>query len=1085
MPKRLDIKSVMVIGSGPIVIGQACEFDYSGNQALRALRAEGYRTILVNSNPATIMTDPDAADAVYIEPLTVDFLEKIISKEKPDAILPTMGGQTALNLTMELFEKGILKKHKVELIGANVEAIKKAEDRELFRQAMIKIGVDVPKSRTVANLEDGLATLKQIPFPIILRPSFTLGGEGGGIAENREDFVKMLTRGLELSPMHEVLIEESLIGWKEYELEVVRDKKDNVIIVCSIENLDPMGIHTGDSITVAPAQTLTDGEYQNLRDQSLRIIREIGVDTGGSNIQFAVEPKSGRVIVIEMNPRVSRSSALASKATGFPIAKVAARLAVGYTLDELLNDVTRSTPASFEPTLDYVVVKIPRFDFDKFRSSTPMLNTTMKSVGEAMAIGSTFKEAFLKALGSMENRFTWLKPTRFEEAEFTPQARAELLQFLAKPHYQRVLFIASAIRLGISLEEINKITHFDPWFLHQFAEILAAEKELKDLGAKKALALFKETPEVFGRAKALGFSDLYLAETIGVKETEIRALRLELRLHPQYRAVDTCAAEFEAFTPYLYSTYQNCWQKSPVAAEISPASSKQEKSVMILGGGPNRIGQGIEFDYCCVHGAMALREEGYKVIMVNCNPETVSTDFDVSDRLYFEPVTAESVLEIARIERPKGVIVQFGGQTPLKISHALELNGLKILGTSVNSIDAAEDRERCEKLAKQLGLRQPENGMVHTLDEAVSMAKSLGFPVLVRPSYVLGGQAMRIAYTEESVRRYAEQALIVSDGRALFMDRFLRDAIEVDVDVLCDGNDAVVGGVMEHIEEAGIHSGDSACAIPPFSLSPSMIERIRHAACELALVFEVHGLMNAQFAVQNDELYLIEVNPRASRTVPFVSKAIGKPLAKLAAKVILGTSIRSLGLPAALDENLRDFHVKGAVFPFHRFDNADTILGPEMRSTGEVMGRAPTFGGAYAKALIGNQMKLPRKGKVFLSLRNEDKRAALTIAREMVKQGLEIYATGGTQTYLTEHEIPSTRVKKLKEGSPNCVEMLKLKEFVLVINTTSDELAVQDSYEIRRSALESKIPCLTTVSEAYALLKALAIKEENLEVHPL
>jgi len=1084
MPKRSDLKSILVIGSGPIVIGQACEFDYSGNQALRALKAEGYRTILVNSNPATIMTDPETADAVYIEPLTVDFLEKIISKEKPDAILPTMGGQTALNLTVELAEKGILEKYNVELIGANIAAIKKAEDREKFRVAMIAAGLDIPKSKTVGNLLEGEAVLKDISFPLILRPSFTLGGEGGGIANDREEFLQMLKKGLELSPVSEVLVEESLIGWKEYELEVVRDKKDNVIIVCSIENLDPMGVHTGDSITVAPAQTLSDAEYQRMRDQAIRIIREIGVETGGSNIQFAVHPKTGRTIVIEMNPRVSRSSALASKATGFPIAKIAARLAVGYTLDELSNDVTRSTPASFEPTIDYVVVKIPRFDFEKFRDSTPILNTTMKSVGEVMAIGATFKEAFLKALSSMENRFTWLKHTEFDETPFTDEQKKKLLDFLGKAHYQRIFYLASAIRQGVSLEELYAVTAYDPWFLHQIRELISAEQEIHSLG-KKGLEKFRENRVLLAHAKAFGFSDRYLAEILQCKEIEIRKIRHDHKLHPEYRAVDTCAAEFEAFTPYLYSTYQNSWNPCSIPQEISPAEKQQEKTVMILGGGPNRIGQGIEFDYCCVHGAMALQESGHRVVMVNCNPETVSTDFDVSDRLYFEPVTAESVLEIARMEKPKGAIVQFGGQTPLKIAHALEAGGLPILGTSVNAIDQAEDRERCEVLAKQLGLRQPANGTVRTEEEAVALAKSLGFPVLVRPSYVLGGQAMKIAYSEESLRKFTKEAMIVSEGRPLFMDHFLRDAIEVDIDVLCDGTDAIVGGVMEHIEEAGIHSGDSSSAIPPFSLAPSMIEQIRRAACDLALAFNVKGLMNAQFAVQEDELYLIEVNPRASRTVPFVSKAVGTPLAKLATKIIVGAKIKDFNLPPALDEKLPLHHVKGAVFPFNRFDKADTILGPEMRSTGEVMGRAKTFGAAFAKAMIANSMKIEASGKVFLSVRDEDKRSALTIARELLKKGITLYATGGTNRFLAEHEIPSTLVKKFQEGSPNCVDMLKLKEFSLIINTTSDEKAVQDSFTIRRTALETKTPCFTTISEAYALLKALEATEESMDVLPL
>ncbi|MBX3717426.1 MAG: carbamoyl-phosphate synthase large subunit, partial [Burkholderiales bacterium] len=815
MPKRTDIKSILIIGAGPIVIGQACEFDYSGAQACKALRDEGYRVILVNSNPATIMTDPEMADVTYIEPITWRMVEKIIEKERPDALLPTMGGQTALNLTVQLAEKGILDKYSVELIGANIKSIKKAEDRELFRKAMISAGLDIPMSRTVKTLEEGLDALKEIPFPVILRPSFTLGGEGGGTAKDREEFSLFLKRGLELSPTHEVLVEESLIGWKEYELEVVRDHKDNVIIVCSIENLDPMGVHTGDSITVAPAQTLTDLEYQVLRDQAIRVIREIGVDTGGSNIQFAVNPKTGRVIVIEMNPRVSRSSALASKATGFPIAKIAARLAVGYTLDELLNDVTRSTPASFEPTLDYVVVKIPRFDFDKFRTSTPLLNTTMKSVGEAMALGSTFKEAFLKALASMENRFTWFRPTEYDTEPFTAERRRELLQFLGTTHYQRLLYLASAIRQGVELDELYRITHIDPWFLRQLAEILSAEKEIAALGWAKAENEFRKRPETLGRAKALGFSDRYLAEILGAKEESLRKLRLELGLHPQFRAVDTCAAEFVAFTPYLYSTYQNCWRDNPVPLEHAPSLTPENKTVMILGGGPNRIGQGIEFDYCCVHGAMALRERGYKVVMINCNPETVSTDFDVSSQLYFEPVTAESVLEIARIEKPLGAIVQFGGQTPLNLAKALEAADVPIIGTSPDSIDLAEDRERFQQMLAKLGLRQPRNGTATNHVDAARIAEQIGYPVLVRPSYVLGGRNMAIVYDSVSLQEYIAKALDAAPEQPILIDKFLEDAIEVDVDAISDGKLCLVCGVMEHIEEAGIHSGDSACALPP------------------------------------------------------------------------------------------------------------------------------------------------------------------------------------------------------------------------------------------------------------------------------
>ena len=1086
MPKRTDIRSILVIGSGPIVIGQACEFDYSGNQALRALRAEGYRTILVNSNPATIMTDVESADAVYIEPLTVEFLEKVIAKEKPDAVLPTMGGQTALNLTVQLAEKGVFAKYGVQILGADIAVIKKAENRQEFKECMLAAGIEVAKSATVHSLEEGRAALKQIPFPIILRPSFTLGGEGGGICHDMPKYERMLARGLELSPVNEVLVEESLIGWKEFELEVVRDKADNVIIVCAIENLDPMGVHTGDSITVAPAQTLTDGEYQKLRDLAIRIIREVGVETGGSNVQFAIDPKNGRVVVIEINPRVSRSSALASKATGFPIAKIAARLAVGYTLNELMNDVTRTTPASFEPTLDYVVVKIPRFDFEKFQNAAPYLNTSMKSVGEVMAIGRTFKEAFLKALASMESKHRWLTHTKFDKSEFGPAQRAELLGFLSHTHHKRIFYVASAIRQGVDLKEIEKITGVDYWFLHQLSEIIGMEMELRALGGKdKAFAFFRSHPAALARAKGFGFSDLWLADILKAPELEVRALRHELFIRPKYHAVDTCAAEFEAFTPYLYSSYAN-WNNSSSELEIEPAPAPQEKTVMILGGGPNRIGQGIEFDYCCVHGSLALQEIGHRVVMVNCNPETVSTDFDISNRLYFEPVTVEHVLEIAHIEKPKGAIVQFGGQTPLRIAAQIEAGGLKILGTSVDAIDMAEDRKRCEEIAKNYGIKTPASGTAHSVDEAIEIAKRIGLPLLVRPSYVLGGRAMRVVYREEGLRAFVNEALEVSEGQAIFLDRFLNDATEVDVDVLCDGEEVVIGGVMEHIEQAGVHSGDAYCSIPPFSLSPQMTQRIRQACRELAFAFHVHGLMNVQCAVQGNDIYLIEVNPRASRTVPFVAKAIGVPLAKIAAKLMAGAKLAEFNLPAALDEEMRLFHVKGPVFPFSRFDQTDTILGPEMRSTGEAMGRAPTFGGAFAKAMWATNVNIPHSGRIFLSVRNEDKPSLLLIVRELRKNGFTFSATAGTHEFLREHQIDSEKVKKILEGPGNCVEMIHAKKFALVINTTSDEKAVEDSYSIRRSALETHTPCLTTISAAFALLKALdATRKTSLDVYPL
>ncbi|MGZ3698840.1 MAG: carbamoyl-phosphate synthase large subunit, partial [Bdellovibrionota bacterium] len=979
MPKRTDIHKILLIGSGPIVIGQACEFDYSGTQALKALREEGYEVILINSNPATIMTDPELSDRVYVEPLTPEFVERVIEAEKPDALLPTMGGQTALNLTMELHRRGVLKKHAVELLGATPEAIHKAEDRETFKRTMDAIGVDSARSAVARSVEDGRRIARELGLPIILRPSFTLGGEGGGIARTEEEFLQKLERALFLSPTKDVLVEESLLGWKEFELEVVRDRNDNVIIVCSIENFDPMGVHTGDSITVAPAQTLTDREYQNLRDQSIKIIRAIGVETGGSNIQFAVHPKTGRVIVIEMNPRVSRSSALASKATGFPIARVAAKLAVGYTLDELTNDITKTTPCSFEPTIDYVVTKIPRFDFEKFRPTEPILTTQMKSVGEVMAIGRTFDESLGKALAGLETDMPWFKPLEGGiQWELIDQA-----------HSRRIWAIGDALRKGASVEEVSRRSSIDPWFLNRIANHLGAEKLLR----AKPWPIDAET---LRRVKSLGWTDRAIAGVLGLSEEQIRLDREALGVHGKFQSVDTCAAEFEARTPYLYSTY--------IGQDESRLTDR--KKVMILGGGPNRIGQGIEFDYCCVHAAMALRAAGYETIMVNSNPETVSTDFDISDKLYFEPLTPEHVLNIARLEKPIGAIVQFGGQTPLKIAHALERGGLKILGTSVSSIDLAEDREKFEVLVRELkvlGLEQPDAAIARTPAEAVERAAKLGYPVLVRPSYVLGGRGMRIVHSQSELQQYIGEAIRFSDEHPVLIDRFLDKATEVDVDAICDGKETYIGGLMEHIEEAGIHSGDSACSLPVVTLSVAVQERIRTYTRELARRLKVVGLMNAQFAIQGDRIFLLEVNPRASRTVPFVSKAVGRPLAKLAVEVMLGKSLRSLGVRADFDLGLTTFNVKAPVFPFSKFPNVDVLLGPEMKSTGEVMGRGRTFAGAYAKAMRAANMSLPSGGKAFLSIRNEDKAEALKVAYGLKDLGFELWATRGTAAFLNGH----------------------------------------------------------------------------------
>jgi carbamoyl-phosphate synthase large subunit len=1057
MPRRHDIKKILLIGSGPIVIGQACEFDYSGTQALKALKEEGFEVVLVNSNPATIMTDPEFSDHVYVEPLTPDFLEMIIEKEKPDALLPTMGGQTALNLTLAVHEKGILKKHGVEILGASPDVIHRAEDRQTFKTIMDSIGVESAKSMVVKNLEEGKKALQEIGLPLILRPSFTLGGEGGGSADTEEEFLEKLDRALYLSPSNEVLVEESLLGWKEFELEVVRDRKDNVVIVCSIENFDPMGVHTGDSITVAPAQTLTDREYQNLRNQSIQIIRAIGVETGGSNIQFSLNPRDGRIIVIEMNPRVSRSSALASKATGFPIARVAAKLAVGYTLDELTNDITGTTPCSFEPSIDYVVTKIPRFDFEKFRPTPRVLSTQMKSVGEVMAIGRNFEESLGKALAGLETDSPWLKPL-----SETSQAHWELIE-IGNP--DRVRALADAMRAGKNIEEISERSGIDPWFLWRMHRLLEGEKVLHTQGWPLSADSLREL-------KARGWTDRALAGFLNLSEDQIQKDREALGVFPSYHQVDTCAAEFEAKTPYLYSSY--------FGEDESQITQKQK--VMILGGGPNRIGQGIEFDYCCVHAAMALRTIGLETIMVNSNPETVSTDFDISDKLYFEPLTPEHVLNIARIEKPLGVIIQFGGQTPLKIAKALEKGGLKVLGTSPENIDLAEDREKFEAVIhelKALGLKQPEAALAMDREEAIQKANKLGYPVLVRPSYVLGGRGMRIVHSEAMLQEWIEEALQVSDKHPVLIDRFLDKAIEVDVDAISDGTQTTIGGLMEHIEEAGIHSGDSACTLPPVSLPLSVSDRIRTFTRELAKRLNVIGLMNVQFAVQGDEIYLLEVNPRASRTVPFVSKATGYPLAKLAAQVMLGKTLKELGIQNDLDKNLKRYHVKAPVFPFHKFPDVDVILGPEMKSTGEVMGRASTFAEAYAKALEAAGMPLPTEGAAFLSIRNEDKAGILPIAFSLNALGFELWATSGTAEFLQSHKLPVHAINKVMEGSPHCVEAILSGKFSLIINTTSDEKAIKDSFSIRRAALEKKLPYSTVLASARAMVDAIQQKQRG------
>ncbi|MEE9144083.1 MAG: carbamoyl-phosphate synthase large subunit [Candidatus Binatia bacterium] len=1070
MPKRTDIKSILLIGSGPIVIGQACEFDYSGTQALKALKEEGFRVILVNSNPATIMTDPDFADRTYIEPITTDIVEKIIRKERPDALLPTLGGQTALNIAIDLAEQGILDRYGVEMIGAKLESIKKAEDRDLFKEAMAKAGLDLPRSGYARNYREAKKIQQKLNFPVIIRPSRTLGGSGTNIAYGPEDFKEVVLAGLNISPVHELLIEESVLGWKEYELEVMRDHKDNVVIICSIENFDPMGIHTGDSITVAPAQTLTDKEYQIMRDASLKVIREIGVDTGGSNIQFAVDPKDGRLVVIEMNPRVSRSSALASKATGFPIAKIAAKLAIGYTLDEIPNDITRETPACFEPTIDYVVVKIPRFTFEKFPQAKDILTPQMKSVGEVMAIGRTFKESLQKAMRSLETSSYGFE----EKLSLEPSERAESLNQVRKkletPNAQRLWYLADAFRLGMASEEIHALSKIDPWFLEQIRQIVEAEDKIKENREKSE----ELPPEYLRKLKQMGFADRRLAILLNRTEQEIRSLRIQSGVRAVYSSVDTCGAEFAAYTPYLYSNYEGDDESNPT----------QKKKVMILGGGPNRIGQGIEFDYCCVHAAFALKEAGFETIMVNCNPETVSTDYDTSDRLYFEPLTFEDVMNIVDREKPDGVIVQFGGQTPLKLALPLERAGVKIIGTSADSIDLAEDRERFKELIEQLGINQPPGGIARSYEESLEITEKLGYPVLVRPSYVLGGRAMEIIYDRESLEHYITHAVAASPDHPVLIDKFLDNAIEIDVDALADGERVVIGGIMEHIERAGVHSGDSACTLPPKSISSEIQAEIRRQTVSLAQALKVCGLMNVQFAVQENHLYVLEVNPRASRTVPFVSKATGRPLAKLAAKVMVGKKLADLGITTEIHP--RHISVKEAVFPFNKFTGVDTILGPEMKSTGEVMGMDHSFGLAFAKAQLGGGVRLPHEGSVFISVRDGDKEKVYSLAERLHHIGFQIVATRGTAAYFQKRGIIVDEINKIHEGGLHIGDAIQKGEIAMVINTPEDAHSHAASFSIRRTALDYQVPYFTTVAGAYAATEGIELlKKRDFDVQPL
>ena len=1065
MPKRTDIKSILIIGAGPIVIGQACEFDYSGAQACKALREEGYRVILVNSNPATIMTDPETADAIYIEPIEWRIVAQIIANERPDVLLPTMGGQTALNCALDLAREGVLEKYGVEMIGASREAIDMAEDREQFRVAMLEIGLEVPGAELAHNMEEALQQQLTIGFPTIIRPSFTMGGSGGGIAYNREEFEEIVSRGLELSPTTEVLLEESVLGWKEFEMEVVRDHKDNCIIVCAIENLDAMGIHTGDSITVAPAQTLTDKEYQRLRDASIAVLRKIGVDTGGSNVQFAVNPDDGKVVIIEMNPRVSRSSALASKATGFPIAKVAAKLAVGFTLDELRNEITGgATPASFEPTIDYVVTKVPRFAFEKFPAANATLTTQMKSVGEAMAIGRTFQESLQKALRSLETGRDGLNEILQGDEQET--RTANLRRELREASGERILYVAEAFREGLSLSDVNEMTGIDPWFLAQIEDLVRSEDSLR------AGTLDSLQKQQLWKLKRKGFSDSRIAGLLGETESRVRDHRHALGIRPVYKRVDTCAAEFATSTAYMYSTYEEECEAEPTG----------QKKIMVLGGGPNRIGQGIEFDYCCVHAALALREDGYETIMVNCNPETVSTDYDTSDRLYFEPLTLEDVLEIVHKEAPDGVIVQFGGQTPLKLARALEAAGVPIIGTTPDSIDLAEDRQRFQQLLERIGLKQPPNRTASSPEEAVGLAEEIGYPLVVRPSYVLGGRAMDIVHAEDELRRYMREAVQVSNDSPVLLDRFLDHAKEVDVDAICDGKDVLIGGIMEHIEQAGVHSGDSACSIPPYSLSQDIQDEMRRQMRLMALELGVVGLMNTQFALRGDEVYVLEVNPRASRTVPFVSKATGVPLAAIAAKVMAGKSLKEQGYIREIVPNF--YSVKEAVFPFIKFPGVDPILGPEMRSTGEVMGIGWSFGSARAKSMKAANYGLPKPGKAFLSVRDADKDVLIPIARELIGRGYELVATAGTATFLKQHFVNCDSVNKVMEGRPHIVDLIKNDEINFIVNTTEGAQAISDSFSIRREALQRKVSYTTTISGGRATLRALD-HEEDYTVHSL
>lgn len=1064
LPKREDIEKILVIGSGPIVIGQAAEFDYSGSQACKALREEGYKVILVNSNPATIMTDPGVADRTYIEPLTPEILEKIISIEKPDTLLPTLGGQTGLNLATVLAETGVLDKYGVELIGAKLEAIKKAEDRELFRDSMIKIGLEVPKSGIVRSVEEATKLAHKLGYPVVVRPSFTLGGTGGGIAHNIKELKHIVEHGLGLSLIHQVLIEEGLIGWKEYELEVMRDLADNVVIVCPVENMDPMGIHTGDSITVAPAQTLTDLEYQNLRDGAIKIMREIGVETGGSNIQFAINPKNGRIVAIEMNPRVSRSSALASKATGFPIAKIAAKLAVGYTLDEIPNDITKETPASFEPTIDYVVVKIPRFAFDKFPTADSTLTTQMKSVGEVMAIGRTFEEALQKAIRSLEIRRAGLGA---DGKDINP-SKEEIIQKLRIPNHERIFYIRYAIRKGIRTDEIANLTKIDVWFIDRIKNIVDMEERLK------SCTLSTISDQLLREAKTLGFSDRQLAHLLKTTESEVRQKRKSTSTSTVYKMVDTCAGEFEAKTPYYYSTYE----------DENDATPTKRRKIVILGSGPNRIGQGIEFDYCCVHSALSLREDDYETVMVNSNPETVSTDYDTSDRLYFEPITTEDVLNIVENERPEGVFVQFGGQTPLNITNQLSKNNVRILGTSPDAIDTAENRERFAELLDKMGILQPENGIARNVEEAINVARNLEYPVLVRPSYVLGGRAMDTVYDDEALEEYVTEALEVSPENPILIDKFIEDAQEVEVDALCDSEEVVIGGIMEHIEEAGVHSGDSACVLPPISLSSKVIETIKDYTRKMALALGVVGLINIQYAVKDEVVYVLEANPRSSRTVPFVSKATGLPLAKIAAKLMVGKKLRELGVKERL--NLRHMAVKEAVFPFNKLPGVDPTLAPEMKSTGEVMGIDYDFGIAYYKAELAAGMRLPTKGVAFISVKDRDKPKAVRVAKELKDLGFEILATKGTAEYLRNSGIEARTVPKTTEGRPNVVDLVINRQVDLIINTPSGKGPRKEGYDIRRAAVECNVPYITTIPAALAAVKgAEAIKKGEMTLKPL